>query len=205
MAKQLGAAGFAVTLKLDLGERQMKDALRSFRMTVQGGDEAIVFFAGHGVQIGAANYLLPVDIRGDSEEQVKDEAIPLQRIMDDLGERKARFSMAIIDACRDNPFKNSGRSIGGRGLAPTSAASGQMVIFSAGAGQQALDRLGDKDRDPNGLFTRVFLKEMSKPGVPVDRVVRNVRNQVVELAKRAGHEQVPALYDQTLGDFFFLR
>jgi hypothetical protein len=51
----------------------------------------------------------------------------------------------------------------------------------------------------------VFLKEMSKPGVPVDRVVRNVRNQVVELAKRAGHEQVPALYDQTLGDFFFLR
>jgi hypothetical protein len=125
--------------------------------------------------------------------------------MDDLGERKARFSMAIIDACRDNPFKNSGRSIGGRGLAPTSAASGQMVIFSAGAGQQALDRLGDKDRDPNGLFTRVFLKEMSKPGVPVDRVVRNVRNQVVELAKSAGHEQVPALYDQTLGDFFFLR
>jgi hypothetical protein len=205
MAKQLGAAGFAVTLKLDLGERQMKDALRSFRMTVQGGDEAIVFFAGHGVQIGAANYLLPVDIRGDSEEQVRDEAIPLQRIMDDLGERKARFSMAIIDACRDNPFKNSGRSIGGRGLAPTSAASGQMVIFSAGAGQQALDRLGDKDRDPNGLFTRVFLKEMSKPGVPVDRVVRNVRNQVVELAKSAGHEQVPALYDQTLGDFFFLR
>lgn len=205
MAKQLEATGFKVTLLFDLTERAMKDALRTFRTSVEGGDEVIVFFAGHGVQLGAANYLLPVDIRGDSEEQVKDEAIPLQRVLDDLSERKARFSLAIVDACRDNPFKGSGRAIGGRGLAPAAAASGQMVIFSAGAGQQALDRLGDKDKDPNGLFTRIFLKEMSKPGVPIDRVVRTVRNEVVQMAKSVGHEQVPALYDQTLGDFFFVR
>jgi hypothetical protein len=205
MAKQLEATGFKVTLLFDLTERAMKDALRTFRTSVEGGDEVIVFFAGHGVQLGAANYLLPVDIRGDSEEQVKDEAIPLQRVLDDLSERKARFSLAIVDACRDNPFKGSGRAIGGRGLAPAAAASGQMVIFSAGAGQQALDRLGDKDKDPNGLFTRIFLKEMAKPGVPIDRVVRTVRNEVVQMAKSVGHEQVPALYDQTLGDFFFVR
>jgi hypothetical protein len=205
MAKQLEATGFTVTLQFDLTERAMKDALRTFRTSVEGGDEVIVFFAGHGVQLGAANYLLPVDIRGDSEEQVKDEAIPLQRVLDDLSERKARFSLAIVDACRDNPFKGSGRAIGGRGLAPAAAASGQMVIFSAGAGQQALDRLGDKDKDPNGLFTRIFLKEMAKPGVPIDRVVRTVRNEVVQMAKSVGHEQVPALYDQTLGDFFFVR
>ena len=205
MAKSLEAAGFKVTLRLDLTERAMKEALRSFRSEVQGGDEVVVFFAGHGVQLGAANYLLPIDIRGDSEEQVRDEAIPLQRILDDLNERKARFSLAIIDACRDNPFKTAGRAIGGRGLAPATAASGQMVIFSAGAGQQALDRLGEKDKEPNGLFTRVFLKEMSRPGVSIDRVVRNVRNEVVEKAKTIGHEQVPALYDQTMGDFFFLR
>jgi uncharacterized caspase-like protein len=205
IAKQLEATGFKVTLLFDLTERAMKDALRTFRTSVEGGDEVIVFFAGHGVQLGAANYLLPVDIRGDSEEQVKDEAIPLQRVLDDLSERKARFSLAIVDACRDNPFKGSGRAIGGRGLAPAAAASGQMVIFSAGAGQQALDRLGDKDKDPNGLFTRIFLKEMAKPGVPIDRVVRTVRNEVVQMAKSVGHEQVPALYDQTLGDFFFVR
>ena len=205
MAKQLEATGFKVTLLFDLTERTMKDALRTFRTSVEGGDEVIVFFAGHGVQLGAANYLLPVDIRGDSEEQVKDEAIPLQRILDDLSERKARFSLAIVDACRDNPFKGSGRAIGGRGLAPAAAASGQMVIFSAGTGQQALDRLGDKDKDPNGLFTRIFLREMAKPGVPIDRVVRTVRNAVVQMAKSVGHEQVPALYDQTLGDFYFIR
>ena len=205
MARQLEAAGFRVTVRFDLSERAMKDALRTFRTSVEGGDEVVVFFAGHGVQLGAANYLLPVDIRGDSEEQVKDEAIPLQRILDDLSDRKARFSLAIVDACRDNPFKTSGRSIGGRGLAPAAAASGQMVIFSAGAGQQALDRLNDKDSDPNGLFTRIFLKEMARPGVSIDRVVRTVRNEVVQMAKRVGHEQVPALYDQILGDFFFIR
>jgi hypothetical protein len=111
--------------------------------------------------------------------------------------------LAIIDACRDNPFKTAGRAIGGRGLAPTSAASGQMVIFSAGTGQQALDRLNDQDKDPNGLFTRVFLKEMDKPGMPIDRVLRNVRSEVVRLSKSVGHDQVPSLYDQALGDFFF--
>ncbi len=205
MAKALEATGFKVSLQLDLTERGMKEALRNFRAEIQGGDEVVLFFAGHGVQIGAANYLLPVDIRGQSEEQVKDEAIALQRVLDDLSERRPRFSLAVIDACRNNPLKSNGRALGGRGLAAPQAASGQMVIFSAGSGQEALDRLGDKDKNPNGLFTRIFLREMLKPGVPLDRVVRSVRTQVVELAKSIGHEQVPATYDQTLGDFFFVR
>ncbi len=205
MAKALEATGFKVSLQLDLTERGMKEALRNFRAEIQGGDEVVLFFAGHGVQIGAANYLLPVDIRGQSEEQVKDEAIALQRVLDDLSERRPRFSLAVIDACRNNPLKSNGRALGGRGLAAPQAASGQMVIFSAGSGQEALDRLGDKDKNPNGLFTRIFLDEMLKPGVPLDRVVRSVRTQVVELAKSIGHEQVPATYDQTLGDFFFVR
>jgi hypothetical protein len=108
-----------------------------------------------------------------------------------------------VDACRDNPFKTSGRSIGGRGLAPTTAATGQMIIFSAGSGQQALDKLGNADKNKNGLFTRVFIKEMQKPGLSVDRVLRNVRKEVVDLAKSVGHEQVPAIYDQVVGEFYF--
>jgi hypothetical protein len=203
MARTLQAVGFTVTKHLNLSEKRFKQALRDFRMQVQGGDEVIFFFAGHGVQLGAANYLLPVDIRADHEEQVKDEAIPLQRILDDLNERKAKFSLAVIDACRDNPFQSKGRSIGGRGLAPTSAASGQMVMYSAGAGQQALDRLGPNDPERNGLFTRVLLREMTRPGQSVDRVLRTVRTEVVRLARGVGHEQTPALYDQAIGEFFF--
>ena len=206
-AKAMGLAlqkvGFNVTSKSDLTERGMKDAIRTFKNEIRGGDEVVIFFAGHGVQLGSSNFLLPVDIRGQSEDQVKDEAMPLQRMLDDIQDSKAKFALAIIDACRDNPFKTASRAIGGRGLAPTSAASGQMVIFSAGTGQQALDRLNDKDKDPNGLFTRIFLKEMDKPGVSIDRVLRNVRTEVVRLSKSVGHEQVPSLYDQAMGDFYF--
>ncbi len=203
MSKTLGRLGFEVSTHLDLTERGMKEAIRTFKSQIRGGDEVVVFFAGHGVQLGATNYLLPVDIRGQSEDQVRDEAIPLQRVLDDFQDTKARFALAIIDACRDNPFKTAGRAIGGRGLASTSAATGQMVMFSAGTGQQALDRLGPQDREPHGLFTRVLLKEIDKPGVSIERLVRNVRNEVARLSKTVGHEQVPAVYDQTLGDFFF--
>ena len=181
----------------------MKAALRTFSSQVQGGDEVMFFFAGHGVQLGSANYLLPTDIDSESEAQVKDEAIQLQRVLDDMTDKKAKFTLAMIDACRDNPFKATGRNIGGRGLAPTTAATGQMVVFSAGTGQQALDRLGNNDKNKNGVFTRTFLKEMQKPGLSIDRIIKNVRNEVAELAKTIGHEQVPAIYDQVLGDFYF--
>lgn len=203
MSRALSSAGFKVSVHLNLEEKRFKQVLRDFRQQIEGGDEVLFFFAGHGVQIGNVNYLLPVDIQGQSEEQIRDEAIPLQRILDDMQERKAKFTLAVIDACRDNPFKGTGRSLGGRGLAPTTAATGQMIMFSAGSGQQALDRLGPQDKEKNGLFTRVFVKEMLSPGVPVDRVLRNVRNEVVRLAKSVGHEQTPALYDQAIGEFYF--
>ncbi|MFM8546460.1 MAG: caspase domain-containing protein [Betaproteobacteria bacterium] len=203
MSAALTSAGFKVSLHLNLEEKRFKQVLRDFRQQVEGGDEVLFFFAGHGVQIGNVNYLLPVDIQGQNEEQIRDEAIPLQRILDDMQDRKVKFTLAVIDACRDNPFKGTGRSLGGRGLAPTTAATGQMIMFSAGSGQQALDRLGPQDKEKNGLFTRVFVKEMLVPGVPVDRVLRNVRNEVVKLAKSVGHEQTPALYDQAIGEFFF--
>ena len=205
MAKSLEQVGFQVFKHLNVNEKGFKQALRDFRLKVRGGDEVLFFFAGHGVQLGAANYLLPTDIKGDHEEQVKDEAIQLQKVLDDLQDKKTKFALAVVDACRDNPFKGQGRAIGGRGLAPTTAATGQMIIFSAGSGQQALDKLGPADKDRNGLFTRIFVKEMLKPGVSVDRVLRNVRNEVVRLAQGVGHEQTPALYDQAVGEFFFLQ
>ena len=203
MADSLRKVGYQVTLKLDLNEKEMKIALRTFKSQIEGGDEVLFFFAGHGVQLGASNYLLPIDIAGESEEQIKDDAMQLQRVLDDIGERKAKLTLALIDACRDNPFKVAGRAIGGRGLAPTTAATGQMVIFSAGSGQQALDKMGPADKHKNGVFTRVFLKEMQLPGVSIDRILRNVRTEVVAMARSVGHEQVPAIYDQVVGDFYF--
>jgi hypothetical protein len=203
IAAELKTVGFDVTLKQDLTQRMMKTALRDFKAQVAGGDEVVFYFSGHGVQFGGTNYLVPIDITADSEAQVADDAVPLQRILDDLTEQKARFSLAIVDACRSNPFKEAGRAIGGRGLVPVTPATGQMIMYSAGAGQAALDNLGPHDANPNGVFTRVLIQEMRKPGVSAGSLLKDVQSNVVELAHSVGHEQVPALYDQSLGKFYF--
>jgi hypothetical protein len=204
IAALLGQLEYEVVVHDNLGEKQFKTALRQFKQKLKGGDEVVFFFAGHGVQIGSANFLLPIDVGSDSEEQIRDEGIPLQRVMDDFSEAKVKFSLAVIDACRDNPFKSQGRSIGGRGLLPTSAANGQMIIFSAGAGQQALDRLGKNDKEKNGLFTRVLINKVSISKEPIHILMRDVRKEVASLAQTVGHEQVPAIYDQVIGDFYFV-
>lgn len=204
IAALLGRLEYEVVVHDNLGEKQFKTVLRQFKQKLNGGDEVVFFFAGHGVQIGSANFLLPIDVGSDSEEQIRDEGIPLQRVMDDFSEAKVKFSLAVIDACRDNPFKSQGRSIGGRGLLPTSAANGQMIIFSAGAGQQALDRLGKNDKDKNGLFTRVLINKVSISKEPIHILMRDVRKEVASLAQTVGHEQVPAIYDQVIGDFYFI-
>lgn len=202
IADSLKGIGFQVSAHFDLNQRSFNRVIREFTQQLKGGEEVLFYFAGHGVQLGSSNYLLPIDVGSDSPNQVRDESIDLQNVLDNLAESRAKFTLAMVDACRDNPFKGNGRSIGGRGLAPTSAATGQMILFSAGAGQQALDKLGPQDKERNGVFTRVLLKEMQNPGVPVDGMLRKVRQEVVRLAKTVGHEQVPALYDQTVGEFY---
>jgi len=205
IAENLAKVGYKVTLKLDQSEKEMKASLRIFKSQLEAGDEVAFFYAGHGLQLTNSNFLIPIDVAGENEEQIRDEAIPLQRVLDDMADKKVKLTLAMIDACRDNPFKVSGRSVGSgtRGLAPTTAATGQMIVFSAGTGQQALDKLGPSDKDKNGLFTRSFIKEMQKSGLTIDQLVRNVRNEVVVKAKSVGHDQVPAIYDQVVGEFYF--
>src|SRR5438105_4884642 len=203
MAAALGKAGYEVTLQRDQSLRQMRDVLRGFREHIQEGDEVVLFFSGHGVQIGHTNFLLPGDVRAKSEEQVRDDGVMLSDMLAEIAEQKPSLTLAIVDACRNNPFPKKGRAIGGRGLTGVAGATGQMVIYSAGEGQEALDRLDDHDHVRNGLFTRVFLREMRKPGVPVNDVVRQVREEVHRLARKAHHHQVPAIYDQVLGKFYF--
>ncbi|HET8705917.1 MAG TPA: caspase family protein [Pseudomonadales bacterium] len=203
MAQALKKAGYNTTVVKDRNLKQMKDDVRAFKAHVKGGDEVVFYYSGHGVQIDAMNYLLPVDVRADSEDQVRDDGLALSKVLDDIRQQKPALTLAVVDACRDNPFKGLGRAIGGRGLTGVGGANGQMVIYSAGEGQQALDSLSQSDPVKNGLFTRVFVKEMEKPGVPVDQVARRVRSEVNRLAQSVNHEQVPAIYDQVIGQFYF--
>lgn len=211
IASSLKRYGFDVSLHIDLEEKRFRQVLRDFRYGIQGGDEVVFFYAGHGVEVAGSNFLLPVDVtRIDVTEEkdkdgLRDESIDLKRFMQEIEDRKAKFTLAIIDACREDPFpaKSNSRNVAKKvGLAPTSPATGQMIIFSAGAGQLAIDSLGANDSDKNGLFTRVFLVEINKPAVPVDRVLKNVRTEVSRIARAHGSVQVPAIYDQSEGDFF---
>jgi uncharacterized caspase-like protein len=114
-----------------------------------------VFFAGHGVQLRTGSHLLPVDIEASSESEVEKTLYALNDLMDKLSDAKAAFSLVMVDACRDNPLKSNGRSQGStRGLLPPDPPKGQMVVCSASKGQQALDRLSDKDNNTNGVFSK---------------------------------------------------
>ncbi len=203
MSAALRKAGFEVELAEDQGRAGMNRALRKFRSKIAGGDEVVLFFAGHGVELRGSNYLLPIDIDVEDEESIKHDAVGLQEVLDEIQQRQPRFTLVIMDACRDNPFRGMGRNVGEAGLKPVVAATGQMVIYSAGAGQRALDRLNEADTSPNGLFTRVFVAEMLRATEPVQLTVARVRREVSRLAQKVGHNQVPALYDQSIGEFRF--
>lgn len=203
VARTLESMGFRTTLVRDADQLGMDETRRKFIDSLAAGDEVVVFYAGHGVQIAGNSHLLPVDVRGDGERELQQSSVSIQTVLDEILHRKARFTLLVIDACRDNPFGAGVPSTMARGLVPTAVGTGQMIIYSAGSGQKALDNLGADDHDPNGLFTRVFVGELARSDQPVDRVLRRVRDEVVRQARGVGHEQVPALYDQSLGDFYF--
>jgi formylglycine-generating enzyme required for sulfatase activity len=204
MARELRAAGFAVQLHKDLNYRSMVKAVETFANGITGGDEVVVFYAGHGVQIKTGSYLLPTDIEAMSESEVEKTAYELNALSDKISESKPAFTLVLVDACRDNPLKSRGRNVGNaRGLSAIEPPKGQIVVYSASRGQQALDRLGAKDANPNGVFTREFIARMKKPGVKIEDLMREVQDSVEALAKTVNHDQRPAIYNEARGNFYF--
>lgn len=207
VGRELAKVGFEVVTLTNVGQKKMNQAINQFAEKMAGGGVGVLFFAGHGLQINNQNFLLPVDMDlPRNPNDVADQAISLQVIQDKLADARAKFALLVVDACRNNPLpQQAGRSIGsGRGLAQPSAPNGQIVLFSAGAHQEALDKLSEDDRNPNGLFTREFLPMISSPGVSATEALRKTRTAVIQKAKAVGHDQHPALYDQTDGDFYFV-
>lgn len=208
LTETLTDLGFEITKVLDASRRDMNRAIAGFTARLEPGDTALVFYAGHGVEIDGENYLLPIDIEAPdqaSEDFIKFESIGLSDILLRVQSTGARTTLMFIDACRDNPFaQTTGRSIGGtRGLARVTAPEGTFVVFSAGARQQALDRLSGPDPDPNSVFTRILLPKLKEPDLELRQLVSEVRIEVRDLALQQNHEQFPAYYDELLGKFYF--
>jgi len=195
--------GYEVTKSEDLSTLKMQRAIGDFIDRVEPGDEVAFVYAGHGWSDGLTNYIIGGDAEVlTSSASLRRAAIPIENgtngVIDDLRRQGARIVLAVLDACRTNPFKSkNGRSgsVGlSRGLVLLTPVAGTFTVFSAGAGEEALDRLNDKDNHPNSVFSRVFLEELSAGGNLQD-IVLNTAPRVAALATTVGHSQRPSYYD----------
>ena len=196
---------FTVLHGENLSRREMNRKMLELESRITPGDQVLFFFAGHGVALGGENYLLPRDMplpKSGEESLVRDDAHAVSRLVERIQNRGAAATLLVLDACRDNPFAIQGtRSIGiSRGLTRTEAPSGVFILFSAGIGQAALDRLHHNDPHPNSVFTRKLLPLLDTPGLTHIELAKQVQSDVAALAKSVNHQQQPAYYDQILGN-----
>lgn len=204
MAAALKAAGFTVVEALDAGKPQFDSALRTFADNLTNADIALFFYAGHGLQVGSQNYLVPIDAKLDRERDLEFEAVKLDFVLRQMEiDREGRTSIVILDACRDNPLsRNLARSMGtrstsiGKGLAAASTGLGTFIVYSTQPGNVALD--GDGRNSP---FTTALVRHMSVKGRNLPAMMIEVRKDVVSAT---GGKQVPWDHSALTTDFFFL-
>ena len=197
--------GFEVTTILNAPMAQMRRQLAEFYESIEPGDTVAFVYSGHGWSDGSLNYLVPTDAQVTSSVAVAIEmSIPLKNgvngILDNISARQTKLTIAVVDACRNNPFGgNLSRAVGvTRGLAPVEPVQGTFLIYSAAAGQAALDRLGDGDTQEFSVFTRFFLRNLDESG-DLRQATIQTRNQVQQAANIIGAEQRPAYYDELSG------
>jgi uncharacterized caspase-like protein len=197
-AATLKAAGFdVVDSRQDLKVADMRRALRDFADQARDADVAVIYYAGHGIEIGGTNYLIPTDATLERDTDVYDEAFSLDRVL--LAIEPARqLRLVIVDACRDNPFAETMKRAAGtrsvsRGLAriePTS--SNTLVAFAAKAGLVALD--GNSQNSP---YTASLIRHIATPGLDLRRAFGFVRDEVL---KATGNRQEPYVYGSLGGE-----
>ena len=208
-ATVLREKGFEVDDRYDLTFLQLNRAVAHFVSAIQPGDVAVFAFSGHGWSDGSQNYLISVDSpNGSDEEELKGITTPIRNgidgVLDRIEKRRAQLTVAIIDACRDNPFHGNGTdkaySVGlSKGLAPmTPPLPGTFIVFAASPGQKAGDRLTVADNDPNSVFTRVFLP-LLRSDFTLQDAIKVAQPKVMELARSVEHDQKPAYLDEVAG------
>ena len=187
VAGLLTRAGFDVDLRIDARRAELIAAAERLAESARrpGTSFAFFYFAGHGVQLDWRNYLLPVDARVDSADDLPGQGFELSALLSGLGRAKGRTYVVILDACRDDPF-GSGFRTGQPGLSQFDAPPGGLVAFSTAPGRVAADAAGPSGR--GGLYTGYLLRELDVPGVRIEDALKRVR-LAVRLASRGA--QVP--------------
>jgi uncharacterized caspase-like protein len=193
MAKKLRGLGFEVIERNNMTTKQIGGALREFRAKLTPGSVALVFYAGHGVQIKGENYLPAVDAEIASEEDVPNQSLSMSQVMSVLDESKTRLNLVFLDACRNNPYARSFRSAN-NGLARITAPSGTLISYATKPGSVAADGSGR-----NGLYTSKLLQQMNS-ALQIEQTLK----QVVTAVKAASdNKQEPWMEGSIEGDFCF--
>lgn len=196
MAKALREMGFdTVVEKKDLTMRQMRVEIDRFAASLQAGDLALFYYAGHGVQANDQNYLIPVDFGSVSEADLPYDAYPASQARDKLEQSGARLRILILDACRNNPFRS--KRDGVRGLSPMASSVEGTFIAYATADNGVAD---DNPNDSNGLFTKSLLNAMLTSGLDLKQIFEKAKEEVYAKSQK---RQRPYTYDGVIGQFFF--
>ncbi len=177
MQATLQELGFQVQVATDVDRRGLLAALRDFEARARGAEVALFYFAGHGAQVGGANYLIPVNAQIRSETDVPDEALDAASVLRRIEEGRARVGLVILDACRDNPYPGANRS-NARGLARMSAPTGTIVAYATAPGSTA----DDGGSGPNGLYTGALVRYLATPGLDIKEVFDRTAQEVERLS-----------------------
>ena len=199
MAKTLSGLGFTLVgdrAQLNLDKAHFDRAVQTFRDEAQGADVALFYYAGHGMQMHGANYLVPVDADLKTQADVDFQMLDTDLVLRQMETAQAKLNVLILDACRNNPFRGRGfRAIGG-GLAQMQAPEGTLISFATQPGNVALD-----GRHGHSPFTRALANVMQRPGLDIFRTFNEVG---VIVSHRTNKEQQPWLSSSPInGDFFF--
>jgi uncharacterized caspase-like protein len=198
IAQMFRKASFdVVESRRDLTNYEMRRALRDFTEKASDADVAVIYYAGHGIEVDGNNYLIPVDAALERDTDAYDEAIGLDRILQAIEPAK-QLRLVILDACRDNPFaKTMKRTVAsrslGRGLARVEpAGANTLIAFAAKGGSTAAD--GNSKNSP---FTAALLKYLDQPGLELGKAFRLVRDQVMTATD---NKQEPFVYGSLGGN-----
>lgn len=196
MAQFLNSAGFEVVAATDLTQNDMLRVVQDFsaKVSARGPNTvAMVYYAGHGVQLAGENYLVPVDAKVSSPTELINNSVRLVDVMSTLETIPSRMRIVILDACRNNPFPTVNDA--GRGLAIVDAPNGSIVGYSTAPGAEAQDGTGG-----HSPYTQAFLNVAHEPNVPIEQLFKRVRLEVNQTTSGA---QIPWESSSLTSDFTF--
>lgn len=201
VSKALNAVGFQVVLAQDLSRDQFAKLLKDFSAMADNAEWAVIYYAGHGIELGGNNYLVPVDARFVSDRDVSFEAVTLDQVVQSV-EGASKLRLVILDACRDNPFaqkmiRSSGSRSIGKGLGNIEPEGTTLVAYAAKHGQTAEDGTGR-----SSPYASALIRNIQTPGLEINQVFRKVHDEVMNAT---GKRQQPFTYGALPSEPFFFR